>query len=259
MAKTRIVSQDIGDGTVLPADLDVTADNTTADSTTGHHGLLPKLGGGTTNYLRADGSWNAPPGTGGSGAPSTVDYLVGTADGGLSAEIVVGTTPGGELGNTWASPTVDAIHAGNSHPVFKVSAGSDTSVQTFSNTDLSFAVDASTVYVFQFHIYFFTNATSVGIRLAVNGPTGATGRWGLYVPTAASSNAVNAANGQLTALDTAIFATTTGPGVSPVYAIMSGSMTIAGTSGNLVLRHASETSTQTVIEAGSWGFVARVA
>jgi hypothetical protein len=43
----------------------------------------------------------------GGGAPTTVDYLVGTADAGLSAEIVVGTTPGGELGGTWASPTVD--------------------------------------------------------------------------------------------------------------------------------------------------------
>ena len=43
----------------------------------------------------------------GGGAPTTVDYLVGTADAGLSAEIVVGTTPGGELGNTWASPTLD--------------------------------------------------------------------------------------------------------------------------------------------------------
>lgn len=50
---------------VLPADLDVSADNTTADATTGHHGLLPKLGGGTTNFLRADGSWNAPAGGGG--------------------------------------------------------------------------------------------------------------------------------------------------------------------------------------------------
>jgi len=43
----------------------------------------------------------------GSGAPDTVDYLVGTADAGLSNEIVVGTTPGGELGNTWPSPTID--------------------------------------------------------------------------------------------------------------------------------------------------------
>lgn len=44
---------------------------------------------------------------GGGGAPTTADYLVGTADAGLSAEIVVGTSPGGELGGTWASPTVD--------------------------------------------------------------------------------------------------------------------------------------------------------
>jgi len=44
---------------------------------------------------------------GGSGAPTTADYLVGTADAGLSAEIVVGTTPGGELGGTWGAPTID--------------------------------------------------------------------------------------------------------------------------------------------------------
>jgi hypothetical protein len=41
------------------------------------------------------------------GAPTTVDYLVGTASGSLSAEIAVGTSPGGELGGTWASPTID--------------------------------------------------------------------------------------------------------------------------------------------------------
>ncbi len=45
--------------------------------------------------------------TAGSGAPDTVDYLVGTASVGLSAEIAVGTTPGGELGGTWPSPTID--------------------------------------------------------------------------------------------------------------------------------------------------------
>ena len=52
---------------------------------------------------------------GAGGAPSTADYLVGTANGGLSAEIVVGTSPGGELGGTWASPTVDATHSGSAH------------------------------------------------------------------------------------------------------------------------------------------------
>jgi hypothetical protein len=43
----------------------------------------------------------------GIGAPATVDYLVGTADLVLTSEIVVGTSPGGELGGTWAAPTLD--------------------------------------------------------------------------------------------------------------------------------------------------------
>jgi hypothetical protein len=43
-------------------------DNTNLDATTSVHGLLPKLGGGTTDFLRADGSWAVPPGGGGGGA-----------------------------------------------------------------------------------------------------------------------------------------------------------------------------------------------
>ncbi len=48
---------------------------------------------------------------------SAIDFLVGTASGLLSSEIVVGTTPGGELGGTWASPTVDTTHSGSAHIV----------------------------------------------------------------------------------------------------------------------------------------------
>jgi hypothetical protein len=51
----------------------------------------------------------------GAGAPNTVDFLVGTANAILTNEIVVGTTPGGELGGTWPSPTVDATHSGSAH------------------------------------------------------------------------------------------------------------------------------------------------
>ena len=52
---------------------------------------------------------------GGGGAPTDADYLVGTANPDLSAEIVVGATPGGELGGTWGTPTVDATHSGSAH------------------------------------------------------------------------------------------------------------------------------------------------
>jgi len=45
-------------------DLAAPDDNTDLDATVSVHGLLPKLGGGTTNFLRADGSWSAPPGAG---------------------------------------------------------------------------------------------------------------------------------------------------------------------------------------------------
>jgi hypothetical protein len=38
-------------------------DNTDLDATTGRHGLLPKLGGGSSNFLRADGTWAAPDGS----------------------------------------------------------------------------------------------------------------------------------------------------------------------------------------------------
>ena len=38
-------------------------DNTDLNASTDKHGLLPKLGGGTTNYLRADGTWAAPAGS----------------------------------------------------------------------------------------------------------------------------------------------------------------------------------------------------
>jgi hypothetical protein len=52
------------------------------------------------------------------GAPTTADYLVGTSQAGLSAEIVVGTSPGGELGGTWSSPTIDTTHSGSAHTDF---------------------------------------------------------------------------------------------------------------------------------------------
>lgn len=51
-----------------------------------------------------------------------VDFLVGTATGITANEIAVGTTPGGELGNTWASPTVDASHSGSTHAAAQAAA-----------------------------------------------------------------------------------------------------------------------------------------
>lgn len=76
---------------------------------------------------------------GGGGAPTDGTYLVTTASGSLSDEVVVGTTPGGELGGTWASPTVDSVHAGSSHASILASANAytDAHVAAAGHTILS--------------------------------------------------------------------------------------------------------------------------
>ena len=58
-------------------------------------------------------------GGGGGGAPTDATYLTTTASSGLSNEVPVGVTPGGELGGTWAAPTVDTTHAEGSHSAFR--------------------------------------------------------------------------------------------------------------------------------------------
>jgi hypothetical protein len=51
-----------GSDSIKLDDLASPDDNTDLNATTGQHGLLPKLGGGSTNFLRADGTWATPPG-----------------------------------------------------------------------------------------------------------------------------------------------------------------------------------------------------
>lgn len=78
----------------------------------------------------------------GTGAPSDADFLVGTSNASLSAEIVVGTSPGGELGGTWASPTVDSTHSGSAHhaEAHTIASHSDT---TATGAELETLTDGS--------------------------------------------------------------------------------------------------------------------
>jgi hypothetical protein len=67
-AATRALASSTGTGTTLPI-------VTTADA-----GLAPASGGGTTNFLRADGTWSAPAGGGGGavGGTATINFGSGT-------------------------------------------------------------------------------------------------------------------------------------------------------------------------------------
>lgn len=98
----------------------------------------------TADSAQATGlKWAAPA----AAAPTNADYLVGTANGTLSAEIVVGTTPGGELGGTWASPTVDTTHSGSSHADVQAAAEAASIAKTIVDAkgDLIVATAADTV------------------------------------------------------------------------------------------------------------------
>ena len=101
-------------------------------------------------------------------APNDANYLIGTANSSLSAEIVVGTAPGGELGGTWASPTVDSTHSGSAHhaEAHTVVSHSDT---TATGAELETLTDGSTTAL---HVHTIADDSIVEAKLDVsNGPT----------------------------------------------------------------------------------------
>ena len=81
-------------------------DNTDLDATTVQHGLLPKLGGGAANFLRADGTWAVPPGGGLSWALVAVDtaatngygYMVNASGGNITVTAPAAPTEGHTIG-----------------------------------------------------------------------------------------------------------------------------------------------------------------
>ena len=123
------VTNDDAGGDQTEIDLDYGADITTQN-------YSDVAAAGTSVQIAREDHLHGMPAAG-SGAPADADYLVGTANASLSAEIVVGTTPGGELGGTWASPTVDATHSGSTH-----SASTDTHIADTSAAHAASAVSA---------------------------------------------------------------------------------------------------------------------
>jgi hypothetical protein len=130
----------------------------------------------------------------------------------------------------------------------------DSSSTSFADvTGLTFAVSSGVTYRFRFVVFFFTAVNTTALRLAVNGPAMTSIRYGGFIPTAAASNSVSIANGQISVVDNSIVSTTGGPGGSGVMAIVEGTC-IPSASGTLALRFASEVGGSTVsIEAGSYG------
>jgi hypothetical protein len=83
-ASTRVIASDTGTDATLPL------------VTSGDAGLAPASGGGTTNFLRADGTWAAPGGGGATNLAWVAGTSTVTSDTGTDATLTVadGTNPG---------------------------------------------------------------------------------------------------------------------------------------------------------------------
>lgn len=123
------------------------------------------------------------------------------------------------------------------------------------STGLTFAVAASTSYYFKYVIFFTTNATTVGIRLAINGPASPTSIvYGGLQGTGINANDQTMSTNWANAYEVALLASTTGPGPSnQAVALIEGILVNGSSAGTLALRHASETATATTIHASSFG------
>jgi hypothetical protein len=77
---------------------------TSAPFTSTQPGAVPASGGGTTNYLRADGAWAAPSGGGGSGDLGVLHVY---------EEEPVGTAGGSSIATTWLPRIVNTTQAGS--------------------------------------------------------------------------------------------------------------------------------------------------
>lgn len=140
-AGTRLLESSTGTDVTLPL------------VTSGDAGLAPASGGGTSNYLRADGSWAAPPGGGGGGTVTsvTVDGTSGrvtssgspiTTSGTITLDLASGVaTPG-----TYTSVTVDTygrVTAGTNPSPSLVAPNYETAVATASQTVFNTTVNTT--------------------------------------------------------------------------------------------------------------------
>ncbi|HSW62703.1 MAG TPA: hypothetical protein VLH56_05250 [Dissulfurispiraceae bacterium] len=112
----QALSANVIPGGIKLDDLGTPDDNTDLNATAERHGLLPKLGGGTSNFLRADGTWGLPP----AGGSLALDELT---------DVVLTTPAGGQVlkynGTEWVNGTDEAGTPGDPTPTVFVYANTN--------------------------------------------------------------------------------------------------------------------------------------
>lgn len=163
-------------GGVLSGDLTL-AVNTFGDA---QAGVVPLSGGGTANFLRADGSWAAPGGVtprrvvgvtfDGNGSPPTagsVGYAVVPFNGTIDQWHIVSDASGSAVVDVWkaagAIPTDANRIAGTEKPTLAAAQiGSDTALSTWTTT----AVTAGDVFGFELESAATLTRVTVEVRIS---------------------------------------------------------------------------------------------
>lgn len=124
-------------------------------------------------------------------------------------------------------------------------------------TGLSFTVDASATYIFEFTLYVVSVIATTGIAVALNGPASPTNLRFAEL-TAVSGSAIN--SGGAAAYETAIVNTAAVAVASGTPLYLSGELVNGVNAGTLQFRFRSEIDTSAVtIQRGSWGRCTRIA
>jgi len=128
MAAGRALGRAIGAGSGVPSPLSsAQLAAMVALFTSSLAGTVPASGGGTSNFLRADGTWVAPPG-GGGGAQGTATVNFGVFPGQSDVTLAVTGQAGivaGSVLQAWLRPTNTADHSVDEHvhETIRITAG----------------------------------------------------------------------------------------------------------------------------------------
>jgi hypothetical protein len=196
MEQATIKGRAVGAGTGDPTDLTATQATAVLDVfTSSLKGLTPSSGGGTTNFLRADGTWTAPPAGGATDLSYTastrllesstgVDVtlpLVTSTDAGLAPSSGGGTTNYLRADGTWAEPP--GTGGGGAGPWLERRLNAthtlvnDTSLQNWFPTPGSIGLLANSMYEFEGLFMSINGTTSHGLNMRWLNITGATINW----------------------------------------------------------------------------------
>jgi hypothetical protein len=203
-AATRVVASDTGTDATLPL------------VTSGDAGLAPASGGGTTNFLRADGTWTAPGGGGATNLTYTAATRVIASDTGTDATLPLVTTgdaglapaSGGGTANflradgTWAAPSGGGGSVTMEKAVLSATQANSTTTAAVL-TGATFTLTPGQTGTFTAIVIFTAAATTTGIGAgfrvaqAASANANARGSWRTYTNISSSVVATGLSDGDV--------------------------------------------------------------